>query len=180
MTRTILVDGYNVIRRDPVLAHFEHQSLERARDVLLACLNSSPAFLHDEIVCVFDGMGSAAAGVSSARSFRRGRVRVMFSAPGETADQVLKRLAANAASGAVVVTADNEVRSAVQAAGASVTNLALRASPARPARPRPAPRTNETWVKADDVAPEPPPSRKGNPRRAPRRRNRRGADDLRW
>jgi predicted RNA-binding protein with PIN domain len=178
MARTVLVDGYNVIRRDPTLARFERASLEQARDVLVACLNASPTFRQDEIICVFDGAGSAAAGVRAARSFRRGRVRVVFSAPGESADTVLKRFAAHLPPGVVVVTADNEVRAAVQAAGADVTNLAPRATPAHPRATRPPPRTNETWVKADDLAPQRSPSKKGNPRRAPRRGKR--DEDLRW
>src|SRR5437868_1114599 len=104
MARTILVDGYNVIRRDPALARVEHSSLEQARDVLVACLNASPTFRHDEIICVFDGAGSAAAGVRGPRGFQRGRVRVVFSAPGESADTVLKRFAANLPPGVAVVT----------------------------------------------------------------------------
>jgi predicted RNA-binding protein with PIN domain len=177
MARTILVDGYNVIRRDPTLAQFERTSLEHARDVLVSCLNASPAFRQDEIICVFDGAGSAATGVRAPRSFRRGRVRVVFSPPGESADTVIRRFATNLAAATVVVTNDNEVRAAVQAAGARVASLAPRATPARPTRPRP-PHTNDTWVKADDLADAPPPTKKGNPRRAPRRRKR--DEDLRW
>ena len=33
MGRLVLVDGYNVIRRDPTLARLEHTSLELARDI---------------------------------------------------------------------------------------------------------------------------------------------------
>jgi predicted RNA-binding protein with PIN domain len=176
MGRTILVDGYNVIRRDPGLARFERVSLEQARDVLVACLNASPAFRGDEIICVFDGANSAEAGVRGPRGFLRGRVRIVFSAPSESADTVLKRFAANLPSEVVVVTADNEVRAAVQAAGADVTNLAPRSAGTR-SRSR-APRANDTWVKADDLDPDRPRPKKGNPRRAPKGRNRR--EDLRW
>ncbi len=176
MGRTILVDGYNVIRRDPGLVRFERTSLEQARDVLVACLNASPTFRGDEIICVFDGANSANAGVYGARGFQRGRVRIVFSAPGESADTVLKRFAANLPSNVVVVTADNEVRSAVQAAGADVTNLAPRSAGTRP-RSRP-PRSNDTWVKADDLNSDQPRSKKGNPRRAPK--GRKGREDLRW
>jgi predicted RNA-binding protein with PIN domain len=176
MGRTILVDGYNVIRRDPGLARFERASLEQARDVLVACLNASPAFRGDEIICVFDGANSAEAGVYGPRGFQRGRVRIVFSAPGESADTVLKRFAANLPSEVVVVTADNEVRAAVQAAGADVTNLAPRSAGTR-SRSR-APRPNDTWVKADDLDADRPRPKKGNPRRAPKGRNRR--EDLRW
>src|SRR6478672_5392627 len=79
MGRTVLVDGYNVIRRDPVLARLERTSLDLALHTLLACINSSPQFRHDEVTVVFDGAGSREAGVTGSRTFRRGRVRVMFS-----------------------------------------------------------------------------------------------------
>src|SRR5437870_2503298 len=113
MSRRVLVDGYNVIRRDPALARLERTSLALARDTLLACLNSSPPFRRDEITVVFDGAQSAEAGVAGARSFRRGRVRVLFSPPGESADAVLARLAAAAPPGTLVITDDREIRAAI-------------------------------------------------------------------
>jgi predicted RNA-binding protein with PIN domain len=177
MGRTVLVDGYNVIRRDPVLARLEHTSLELARDTLLACINSSPQFRHDEVTVVFDGAGSREAGVTGSRTFRRGRVRVMFSPPGETADAVLQRLAAGTPAGTLVVTDDREIRDSVRRAGAASTNLAPRAAPRRPAAP--GPRPTGTWVKEDDLAPPRPAPKKGNGRRAPRKRNR-PPEDLPW
>ncbi len=177
MRRTVLVDGYNVIRRDPALARLEGVSLERARDTLLACINSSPQFRHDDVTVVFDGANSAEAGVTGSRSFRRGRVRVVFSAPGEIADSVLKRLASEAPSGALVVTDDREIRAGVSRAGVSSTNMTARAAPRRQAPP---PRSaNDTWVKQDDIGTERPQPKKGNARRAPRKRNRKQGD-LGW
>jgi predicted RNA-binding protein with PIN domain len=177
MGRTVLVDGYNVIRRDPALARLEHVSLERARDTLLSCINSSPQFRRDDVTVVFDGANSLEAGVTGSRSFRRGRIRVMFSPPGESADAVLQRLAAGAPRGTLVVTDDREIRDSVSRAGVSSTNLTPRATPrpAAPSRPRPA----GTWVKEDDLLPDRAPPKKGNGRRAPRKRNR-GEDKLHW
>lgn len=177
MGRTVLVDGYNVIRRDPTLARLETISLERARDTLLSCLNSSPQFRHDEVTVVFDGANSRDAGVWGARSFRRGRVRVVFSPPGESADAVIARLATTVPRGALVVTDDREIRDSVARAGVSSTNLTPRATP-RPGAP-PRPRPNDTWVKEDDLHPAPASPKKGNGRRAPRKRNR-GPNDLHW
>jgi len=177
MGRTVLVDGYNVIRRDPALARLERVSLELARDTLLACINSSPQFRHDEVTVVFDGTNSPDAGVSAARTFRRGRVRVLFSPPGETADAVLQRLATGAPQGTLVVTDDREIRDSVSRSGLQSTNLTPRATP-RPGAP-PRPRPTGTWVKEDDLAPTPSSAKKGNGRRAPRKRNRRPGD-LAW
>jgi predicted RNA-binding protein with PIN domain len=104
MGREVQLYGYNVIRRDPTLARLERTSLELARDTLLSILNSSPQFRHDEVTVVFDGAGSLEAGVRGSRTFKRGRVRVMFSPPGESADAVLAHLAQDAPRGTLVVT----------------------------------------------------------------------------
>jgi predicted RNA-binding protein with PIN domain len=177
MGRTVLVDGYNVIRRDPTLARLEGVSLERARDTLLSCINSSPQFRHDEVTVVFDGTNSREAGVTGSRAFRRGRVRVLFSPPGETADTVIARLATQAAAGALVVTDDREIRAAVDRRGVTTTNLTPRATPRPHAAPRP--RATGEWVKEDDLRPERAAPKKGNGRRAPRKRNR-PPGDLSW
>jgi predicted RNA-binding protein with PIN domain len=174
MGRTVLVDGYNVIRRDPALARLEAISLERARDTLLTALNQSPQFRHDEVTVVFDGANSAEAGVWGARTFRRGRVRVVFSPPGESADSVLARLAAQAPRGTLVVTDDREVRGAVSRSGVDSANMTRRAQPQAPR-----PRANNTWIKEDDLEPQRAAPKKGNGRRAPRKRGR-GPTDLGW
>ncbi len=174
MGRTVLVDGYNVIRRDPALARLERISLERARDTLLACINGSLQFRHDEVTVVFDGANSVEAGVWSARTFRRGRVRVVFSPPGESADAVLQRMAAAAPRDTLVVTDDREIRDSVARAGVGSTNMTPRATP-QPSRPH----ANGTSIKEDDYAPERGAPKKGNGRRAPRKRNR-GSSDLGW
>ena len=90
---------------------------------------------------------------------------------------VPQRLATTAPAGTLVVTDDREIRESVSRSGAGSTNLAPRAAP-RPATP-PAPRPTGTWVKEDDLAPPRRDSKKGNGRRAPRKRNR-PPEDLRW
>jgi len=177
MGRLVLVDGYNVIRRDPTLARLERTSLELARDTLLSCLNSSRQFRRDDVTVVFDGANSREAGVTGSRSFRRGRVRVIFSPPGESADAVLQRLGTVAPAGTLVITDDREIRDAIAGAGHQSANLLPRATP----RPRPAPRpaATGTWVKEDDLTPARPAPKKGNGRRAPRKRNR-GPRELDW
>ena len=176
MRRIVLVDGYNVIRRDPVLARLEKTSLELARNTLLACLNGSRQFRHDDVTVVFDGAASREAGVTGSRTFRRGRVQVIFSLPDESADDVLQRLGATAPAGTLVVTDDRAIRDSVAAAGVQSTNLAPRVPPR--AGPPP-PRATGTWVKEDDLALPPPAPKKGNGHRAPRKRNR-PPGDLRW
>lgn len=144
-----LVDGYNVIRRDPDLAQQEARGLEDGRAALLRVIAGAARTSGDPFTVVFDGArrsGGAPAG---------GQVQVLFSRPPETADDVLRRLASELRSGAVIVSSDRAVRDAAERAGAvAVTTeqfLAALESGAEPER--------------DD---DEPPPRGGNPRRPSR------------
>jgi predicted RNA-binding protein with PIN domain len=108
-----LIDGYNVIRRDPALAGAEAQGLEEGRAALLRVVANAARASGDPFTVVFDGArrsGGTPAG---------GQVQVVFSRPPESADDVLRRLAAQLRSGAVVVSSDRAVRDAAERAGAA-------------------------------------------------------------
>jgi predicted RNA-binding protein with PIN domain len=107
-----LIDGYNVIRRDPDLQAREADGLEAGRAALLTFLARIAARLSDDFTVVFDG-AHRTGGAPSA-----GRVQVMFSRPPETADDVLRRLATTLREGAVVVTSDRAVQDSARRAGA--------------------------------------------------------------
>jgi predicted RNA-binding protein with PIN domain len=107
-----LIDGYNVIRRDPDLRAHEGAGLQAGRAALLALLARIATRLSDDFTVVFDG-ARRAGGAPSA-----GRVQVLFSQPPETADDVLRRLAATLREGAIVVTSDRAVRDSARRAGA--------------------------------------------------------------
>jgi predicted RNA-binding protein with PIN domain len=159
-----LVDGYNVIRRDPVLAGHEADGLEPARAALLRVVARAARTSGDAFVVVFDGARRTGAPPAA------GQVQVVFSRPPETADDVLRRLAAELRSGAVVVSSDRAVRDAAVRAGAAAV-------------------TAEQFVEAvadadgepDDVEDEDAPGGRGNPRRPSRaeRAARRALDRLR-
>lgn len=109
-----LIDGYNVIRRDPALAAAEHESLEGGRRALLGLLARVAADSQEEFIVVFDGArrsGGEPAG---------GRVQVVFSRPPDRADDVLIRLAGQWGDGAVVVTSDRTIQSAARRARSAV------------------------------------------------------------
>jgi predicted RNA-binding protein with PIN domain len=95
-----LIDGYNVIRRDPDLRSHEAQSLEAGRRVQLV-KQLARATPRDEFIVVFDG-----ARVDSATT-SQGQVRILFSRPPETADDLIIRLAGRSRAGSVVVTSDS-------------------------------------------------------------------------
>jgi predicted RNA-binding protein with PIN domain len=107
-----LIDGYNVIRRDADLHAHEAAGLEAGRAALLALLARVAARLSDDFTVVFDGARRTGGAPSV------GRVQVLFSRPPETADDVLRRLAATLREGAIVVTSDRAVRDSARRAGA--------------------------------------------------------------
>jgi predicted RNA-binding protein with PIN domain len=107
-----LIDGYNVIRRDPDLHAHEAESLEAGRAALLRLLARIAARVSDDFTVVFDGARRAGGAPSP------GRVRVVFSRPPETADDVLRREAASLREGAVVVTSDRAVQDSARRTGA--------------------------------------------------------------
>jgi uncharacterized protein len=108
-----LIDGYNVIRRDPALAQHEAQGLENGRAALLRVIAGAARASGDPFTVVFDGARRTGGGPAG------GQVQVVFSRPPETADDVLRRLAAELRSGAVVVSSDRTVRDAAERAGAA-------------------------------------------------------------
>jgi predicted RNA-binding protein with PIN domain len=108
-----LIDGYNVIRREPDLRAREAESLEAGRRALLHLLARAHRDPRDEFTVVFDG-ARVAGGAPS-----QGRIRTIFSRPPHTADDELMRLARQWQSGAVVVSSDRRIQDAARRAGAA-------------------------------------------------------------
>jgi predicted RNA-binding protein with PIN domain len=149
-----LVDGYNVIRADPDLHGAEEQGLAAGRAALLRRIVEAERRCGDPFTVVFDG--APAPGPVAVP----GRVEVVFSRPPRTADDVLVDRARALGAGAIVVTSDQKVQSAVRRAGATAVAaerfLAALAGP-----------MDDTAPDGDDDEDEP--RRKaGNPRRVSR------------
>jgi predicted RNA-binding protein with PIN domain len=106
-----LIDGYNVIRRDPELHAHEAASLEAGRAALVMLLARVASRVSDNFTIVFDGARRTGGAPSP------GRVQVMFSRPPETADDVLRRLAGTLREGAVVVSSDRAVQDSARRGG---------------------------------------------------------------
>jgi predicted RNA-binding protein with PIN domain len=106
-----LIDGYNVIRRDPELHAHEAASLEAGRAALVTLLARVASRVSDNFTIVFDGARPTGGAPSP------GRVQVMFSRPPETADDVLRRLAGTLREGAVVVSSDRAVQDSARRGG---------------------------------------------------------------
>jgi uncharacterized protein len=127
--RTILVDGYNVIRNTAGLAAAEHISLQYGREALLQQIAARYRHTPHRVIVVFDGAGDVES-TYALPGMPRGQI--IFSRAGESADQVIRRLSErerDAGTYCVAVSDDFEVRAAVQAnggKGAGVQDLARR------------------------------------------------------
>ncbi|HEX3003782.1 MAG TPA: NYN domain-containing protein [Angustibacter sp.] len=107
----LIVDGYNVTK-----SAYGDLPLADQRARLVAGLSTLQARTRAEITCCFDGaVVEGRVATPSARG-----VRVRFSAPGEIADELIRRLMRAEPEGrvVVVVSSDREVADGVRAAGA--------------------------------------------------------------
>ena len=106
----LIVDGYNVTK-----SGYGDLPLLDQRRRLVDGLGALQARTQAEVTCCFDGADVA----GTSRTRRRG-VRVLFSEPGTTADELVRRLVRAEPPGrpVVVVSSDQEVASGVRAAGA--------------------------------------------------------------
>lgn len=151
-----LVDGYNVIRRDPDLRAREAESLEAGRRALVTLIARADRAPRDEFTVVFDGARL------SGGTPTPGRIRVVFSRPPLTADDELMRLARQLRNGAVVVSSDRKVQDAARRAGSAV----LTAEQFLEALEVPESSSGaDTLDSKDDSDEEPGREKRGNPRR---------------
>jgi predicted RNA-binding protein with PIN domain len=167
-----LVDGYNLIRRDPDLRAREAESLEAGRRALMSLITRADRDPRDEFTVVFDG-ARLSGGMPTP-----GRIRVVFSRPPLTADDELIRLARQLGNGAVVVSSDRRVQDAARRAGSAV----LTAEQFLEALEVPKSSSGaDTPDSKDDFDEEPDREKRGNPRRLSKkvRRARRALGRLR-
>src|SRR5438128_1095462 len=114
MGRYILVDGYNIIKRGASYQAIAARNLAAARAQLVNQLVNRYRHTPHQVIVVFDGDG-ASEQVSQDR-----RIRIIYSRHGETADNVIARLAQEGrAAGREVemYSDDTEVRQAVAQQG---------------------------------------------------------------
>lgn len=117
MGRDILVDGYNVIKRDPSFQSLGAKRLAAARQLLIDQLTNRYRHTPHQVTVVFDSDGASQQTVQD-----RG-VRIIYSRAGETADSVIASIAANArAEGREVelYSDDTEVKQSIARQGGSV------------------------------------------------------------
>lgn len=102
----LIIDGYNFIGRQKGL----RGDLEGKRARLIEQLTAYRRIKKLPVTVVFDGSGTGAAE-------RSGGIEVIFSGQGESADDVIIRMAENFREGCTVVSSDRAVRDQVQRSG---------------------------------------------------------------
>ncbi|MCK6621000.1 MAG: NYN domain-containing protein [Calditrichaceae bacterium] len=113
--KRLLIDGYNLLnsRSFPTPAHLD---LEGQRDHLARVLNSYAAKKNLRVTLVFDNSQKPSREVS-----RHKRLKIMFSAPGQEADDLIKKLIRQEKTPAelTVVSSDRAIRFAAKDHGVS-------------------------------------------------------------
>ncbi len=120
MNKTIyLIDGYNLIRKNPA-AFSSMNSLEKKREHLIKLLRSDPELKKSEITVVFDGTPAE----FPREKLRTSRIRILFSAKPEEADDIIRDIVRKKATGGnlIVVSSDRVIQNSATVHGASVMN----------------------------------------------------------
>jgi predicted RNA-binding protein with PIN domain len=116
--RLIIIDGYNLVHRSPMLRPEPGRTLREAREKLLNLLAWTVGSGEARFLVVFDGTEGGG------REERQGRVEVRFSRPPQKADDLIRELVEDRIERVerlTVVTADLEVARHARAMGADVS-----------------------------------------------------------
>ena len=117
MTRYLILDGYNLIGALKRYATRNTGGLDESRELLINDALKAAGWTGQEILVVFDAARSPEQERTELRA--GGAVRVIYSAPKESADDVIERLVARLGGSATVCTADFALQRAVLARGAT-------------------------------------------------------------
>jgi uncharacterized protein len=107
----ILIDGYNLIRKYPPLLRVEETDFSQGRQKLLEWLSLYRRKITNPITVVFDGGRGEA--LVEGRDLYKG-IKILYSPQGQTADDIIKRLARKEGEKTLVVTSDQELGSFCQ------------------------------------------------------------------
>ena len=116
MSIHIIIDGYNLIRQSDSLYTLDRQDIQLGRKSLLDTLAAYKRIKRHKITVVFDG---ANAPYFSQRKDQMKGIEIKFSRGGESADTVIKRMAAREREKALVVSSDLDVVNFATSKGAA-------------------------------------------------------------
>jgi predicted RNA-binding protein with PIN domain len=106
MSLHIIIDGYNLIRQSGFFSAFDNQDIQIGRETLVETLAAYKRIKGHKITVVFDGANAPL--FSQARDRIKG-IKVRFSRSGESADNVIKSMAAKEREKALIVSSDVDV-----------------------------------------------------------------------
>jgi uncharacterized protein len=112
----LIVDGYNVIGALDRYGTRATGNLDASRELLINDALKAAGWTGRRIIVVFDAHGGPDPERTEPRA--AGVVRVVYSAPGESADDVIERLLANLGASATVYTGDFALQRTALARGA--------------------------------------------------------------
>ncbi|MCD4814705.1 NYN domain-containing protein [bacterium] len=167
MAKHVIVDGFNIIRRDNELSRIEQINFLGAQDTLVQKMAAYRRGTSNKVTIVYDGANSEN---SFRQNSQKNGINVIYSAQGETADDVIVDMVARDAhqrSRYLVVTADRDLGSACRRHGVVVLppEELLRKSQAG----EPPLRNPDTWHgKREEQGWVGHTKKKGNPRKAPK------------
>ena len=122
MSLHIIIDGYNLIHQSDSLSRLHREGLQSGREGLIEILSDYKRVKGHRITVVFDG--------KDAPSFLQRRdqtkgIAIRFSRGGESADTVIKRMAAEEREKAIIVSSDRDVTDYSAARGAAIISSAM-------------------------------------------------------
>lgn len=117
MTRYLILDGYNLIGALKRYSPRSTRGLDQSRELLINDALKAAGWTGREIIVVFDASQSPERGRTELRA--GGAVRVVYSAPGESADDIIERLVRSDGGSYTVCTADFALQRAALASGAA-------------------------------------------------------------
>lgn len=117
MSLHIIIDGYNLIRQSDVFSTYENQDIQIGRETLIEALAAYKRIKGHKITVVFDG---ADAPVFSPSRDRIKGIDIRFSKASESADDVIKRMAARQREKALIVSSDSDITRWVFSKGCAV------------------------------------------------------------
>ena len=117
MASYLILDGYNLIGALERYGTRTTGSLDASRELLINDALKATGWTSRQIILVFDAHGSPEPERSELRA--GGAVRVIYSAPGESADDVIERLLEGLDGSATVYTADFALQRSTLARGST-------------------------------------------------------------
>lgn len=111
-----LLDAFNFIRQSQDLAVLESRDFEKAKEVLVQRLKQFAEITQEPLWCVFDATGSANLHRTEEP---RGKVKILYTRGGETADEYILEVAQEKKQAAIVISSDREILTGAKRAGSA-------------------------------------------------------------